>query len=54
MSRLVFTVLLAAFGLAVALAPAPAAPKADEVKITWKKTVFGNIVLDTIVNLRHQ
>jgi hypothetical protein len=40
MPRLVPVLLLAAVGLAVALAPAPAAPKADEVKITWKKTVL--------------
>ncbi len=40
MPRLVPALLLAAFGMAVALAPAPAAPKADEVKITWKKTVL--------------
>lgn len=40
MSRFVLLILLASFGLAVALAPAPAAPKADEVKITWKKTVL--------------
>lgn len=40
MTRLVPAMLLAAAGLALALAPAPAAPKADEVKITWKKTVL--------------
>src|SRR5215210_946254 len=40
MPRFVPVVLLAAVGLVMALAPAPAAPKADEVKITWKKTVL--------------
>jgi hypothetical protein len=40
MSRLALPLLLAAFGLAVALTPAPAARKADEMKITWKKTVI--------------
>ena len=40
MTRLVPAMLLAAVGLAVALAPAPAAPRAEEVKITWKKTVL--------------
>jgi hypothetical protein len=40
MPRFVPALLVAAFGLAVALAPAPAAPKAEETKITWKKTVL--------------
>jgi hypothetical protein len=40
MSRFVPVALLAAFGLAIALAPAPAAPKAAETRITWKKTVI--------------
>lgn len=40
MTRFVLLLSLAAIGLAVALTPAPAAPKADEVKITWKKTVL--------------
>ena len=40
MPRLVPALLLAAFGLAIALTPAPAAPKADDTKITWKKTVL--------------
>jgi hypothetical protein len=38
--RSVPVLLLAAFGAAVALAPAPAAPEADAPKITWKKTVL--------------
>jgi hypothetical protein len=42
MSRCVPLLLLAAIGLAVVLAPAPAAPPADEVNITWKKTVLDN------------
>jgi hypothetical protein len=40
MSRIALTLLLAGVGLAAALAPAPAAPKADAPKITWKKTVI--------------
>ena len=40
MPRLMPILLLAVAGLAVALAPAPAAPKADDTKITWKKTVL--------------
>jgi len=40
MTRFAFLLSLAAIGLAVALTPAPAAPKADETKITWKKTVL--------------
>ncbi|MBN9121089.1 MAG: VCBS repeat-containing protein [Planctomycetes bacterium] len=40
MLRLALAPVLALAGLAVALAPAPAQPKADEAKITWKKTVL--------------
>ncbi len=40
MPRLVPAFLLAAAGLGAALAPAPAAPAAEEVKIGWKKTVL--------------
>ncbi|QJW97119.1 FG-GAP repeat domain-containing protein [Frigoriglobus tundricola] len=40
MPRLVPAFLLVAAGLGAALAPAPAAPATDEVKITWKKTVL--------------
>ncbi len=40
MRRLVPVGLLVAFSFALALAPSTAAPKADDVKITWKKTVL--------------
>ena len=41
MRRLVLVLPLAAFGLALALAPSTvAAPKAEDAKITWKKTVL--------------
>lgn len=40
MLRIALIPLLAGVGLAVALAPAPAAPRADAPKITWKKTVI--------------
>lgn len=38
--RLALSLSLAAFGLAVGLAPTAAAPKADDTGITWKKTVL--------------
>jgi hypothetical protein len=40
MLRLVPALALAVAGLVVTLAPAPAQPKSDDVKITWKKTVL--------------
>ena len=40
MPRLVLAFLLAVAALSAALAPAPAAPATDDVKITWKKTVL--------------